>query len=247
MIRGLVLVAALVVAALPAAAQPAAALADTTIVDVTLFDITSSAPDSARVFDLPEGLAIAGADTIRTNLWIAEALMGETVTAAMRHLPPPPLSVELVPNDKEQKTALLTTMATQQLSRAGYQVHLDQAPADSTVRHCEFRYQVVELGVGYPEVGRRLGIWREWVAREMSFTALYTIVETPGGRVLFNDRVRRAYQDRISSDDLADCQSPAYGFTTAEVKESGWQRRIEEVVVFGALAGLVAIYFQNIN
>jgi hypothetical protein len=229
MIRGLIVAAALAVA-LPAGALP---------------EPTPSAADSARVGDLPAGLAVAGADTIRTNLWIAEALMGETVAEAMRYLPPPPLTVVLVPYDKEQKTNLLTTMVTERLGRAGYEVHLDQAPADSARAHCEFRYQVVELGVGYPETGRRLGIWRAWVAREMSFTALYTIVETPGGRVLYNDRVRRAYQDRVPSDDLADCQSPAFGFTTAPVQEGGWQRRIEEIVVLGTLAGLVAIYFQN--
>lgn len=231
MIRGLVLAAALAALALPAAAA--------------LLDAPTSAPDSARVFAMPEELVTAGADTIRTNLWIAEALMGETVSEAMRHLPPPPLVVVLVPFDKEQKTSLLTTMATQRLGRAGYEVYLDQAPADSTGDRCEFRYQVVELGLGYPETGRTFGLWRDWVGREMSFTALYTIVETPGGRVLFNDRVRRAYQDRVPSEDLADCQSPAYAFTNAEVKESGWQRRIEEIVVLGTLAGLVAIYFQN--
>lgn len=230
MIRGLVLVAAFAAVASPLAAQSAAVLA---------------APDSTAAFDGPWGLAIAGADTVRSNLWLAEALMGETVGEAMRHLPPPPLTVVLVPLDKEQKTSLLTTMATERLGRAGYDVFLDQATADSTSRHCEFRYQVLDLRVGYPQTGRRLGIWRDWVGREMAFTALYTIVETPGGRVLFNDRVCRTYQDRVPSDDLAACQSPAYGFTTAEVKESGWQRRIEEIVVLGALAGLVAIYFQN--
>jgi hypothetical protein len=244
MIRGLLLVAALVAAAVPVAAQPAAAQPAAAQPAAVLADTASNA---TRVVDLPEGLALAGADTIRTNLWIAEALMGETVTEAMRHLPPPPLTIVLVPSDKEQKTELLTTMVTQHLGRAGYEVHFDQAPADSTARHWELRYKVVELGVGYPETGRRLGIWRDWVAREMSFTALYTIVETPGGRVLFNDRVCRAYQDRVPSDDIADCQNPAYGFTTAEVKESGWQRRIEEIVVLGTLAGLVAVYFQNTN
>jgi hypothetical protein len=225
MTRGLVLVAALAISALPAAA--------------------ADVPDSTGVFDSPEGFALAGADTIRTNLWIAEALMGESVLEAMRYLPPPPTTVVLVPFDKEQRTNLLTTMATAHLSRAGYDVYLDAAPADSTARHCEFRYQVLELGVAYPQSGRKLGLWRDWVGRDMAFTALYTIVETPGGRVLFNDRVRRGYQDRVPSDDLADCQSPVYAFTNAEVKESGWQRRIEEIVVLGTLAGLVAIYFQN--
>lgn len=240
MIRGLVQVSArgcvaLVLALIACAAQPAAALPEP----------AAAAADSSANFTHPDGLTAAGADTIRTNLWLAEALMGETVVAAMRHLPPPPLNVVLVPADKEQRTNLLTTMATEHLTRAGYRVHVDEAPADSTAHHCEFRYQVLELGLGYPASGRRFGLWRDWVAREMSFTALYTIVETPGGEVLYNDRVCRSFRDRVPSDDLAACQSPAYAFTRAEVAAGGWQRRIEEIVVLGALAGLVAVYFQN--
>lgn len=233
MIRGLVQRVApgrvaFLLAVLARAAQPAAA-----------------EPDA--VFAYPDGLTIAGADTIRTNLWVAEALMGETVAVAARHLPPPPQVVVLVPADKEQRTNLLTTMVTEHLTRAGYRVHLDEAPADSAARHCELRYQVSELALGYPASGRRFGLWRDWVARDMSFTALYTIVELPGGEVLFNDRVCRSFRDRVPFDDLAACQSPAYPFTRAEVKSGGWQRRVEEIVVLGALAGLVAVYFQNTN
>jgi hypothetical protein len=271
MIRGLVLVAMLATGALAVAADD---LPDSTKVTAdrgapaglagALQQASRSAADSAGVaadstgvaadtgffaadggFDLPDGLSLAGADTIRTNLWLAEALMAETVHAAMRHLPPAPATVVLVPFDREQRTNILTTMVTEQLSDAGYAVHLDAAPADSVGGNYEFRYQVVELGLAYPATGRKLGLWRDWVAREMAFSALYTIVETPGGRVLFSDRVRRSYQDRVPSDDLAGCQNPAYTFTSAAVAESGWQRRLEEIVVLGALAGLVAIYFQN--
>lgn len=258
MIRGLVLVAVLATGALAVAADD---LPDSTKASVGIAGATQQAAlgaaDSTGVaadtgffaadggFNLPDGLSLAGADTIRTNLWLAEALMAETVRAAMRHLPPAPATVVLVPFDREQRTNILTTMVTEQLSDAGYAVHLDAAPADSTGGNYEFRYQVVELGLGYPATGRKLGLWRDWVAREMAFSALYTIVETPGGRVLFSDRVRRSYQDRVPSDDLASCQNPAYAFTSAEVAESGWQRRLEEIVVLGALAGLVAIYFQN--
>jgi hypothetical protein len=264
MIRGLVLVAVLATGALAVAADdlPDSTKASETIgapvgiggatqqAALSAADSTGAAADSgffdtAGGLSLPDGLALAGADTIRTNLWLAEALMAETAREARRHLPPPPATVVLVPFDREQRTNILTTMITEQLNDAGYAVHIDAAPAESSAGHYELRYQVVELNLGYPATGRKLGLWRDWVAREMAFCALYTIVETPGGRVLYNDRVRRAYQDRVPSDDLASCQNPAYAFTSAEVVGSGWQRRVEEIVVLGALAGLVAIYFQN--
>jgi hypothetical protein len=40
-------------------------------------------------------------------------------------------------------------------------------------------------------------------------------------------------------------ESPTYEFTQAEPDPSKSSRRLEQVVVLGALVGLVAIYFAN--
>ena len=63
--------------------------------------------------------------------------------------------------------------------------------------------------------------------------------------MLLSSRVARSFSDRVPSDDFDDVNSNLYSFTTAETGESGWQRRLEEIVVLGALAALVAIYFAN--
>lgn len=39
--------------------------------------------------------------------------------------------------------------------------------------------------------------------------------------------------------------APAYEFTTAEPAEGGMRAILEELVVVGALTGLVAVYFAN--
>jgi len=40
-------------------------------------------------------------------------------------------------------------------------------------------------------------------------------------------------------------ESTAYPFTQAAEQTSGSSRRLEQIVVLGALAGLVAVYFAN--
>mgnify|MGYP006879661901 CR=1 FL=1 len=63
--------------------------------------------------------------------------------------------------------------------------------------------------------------------------------------MLLNQRVARSFSDRVPSSDFDSVNSDLYPFTTAETEESGWQRRLEEIVVLGALTGLVVIYFAN--
>ena len=55
------------------------------------------------------------------------------------------------------------------------------------------------------------------------------------------EEARPAPEERVGSDMAFDL----YPFTSAETEESGWQRRTEEIVVLGALVGLVVIYFAN--
>jgi len=60
-----------------------------------------------------------------------------------------------------------------------------------------------------------------------------------------SQRIVRRFSDRVEADDFDAVESPLYAFTNAEVADSGWHSRIEELVVLGTLAGLIAIYFSN--
>ena len=190
--------------------------------------------------------ANAGADTVRTNLWLTEALMADVGTAVMRVLPAAPSTVLLEGRTDEEEDELFGTVVARQLMAAGYQVHR-AAEDDSTVFDAEliYSYRVAEVALIYPEVGRTLGIWRQWVDRELNVSVIIGLEEAESGRVLLSDRVTRTYNDRVPSGDFDAVNSSMYEFTSAETSESAWQRRMEEIVVLGALAGLVAIYFAN--
>lgn len=185
-------------------------------------------------------------DTVRTNIWLTEALMGEIVTRAARVLPPPPSAVRLNLTGNTDADGLLKEAMVRVLGGLGYTLYL---PDEDEARLAAVDYQldseVVGVELSYPDVGRTLGIWRQWVARELTVTAQVEVSAEDSGLILFSDRIVRSFADRVSSDDFGHVDSSLYDFTTAETKESGWKSRMEEIVVLGALAGLVAVYFAN--
>ncbi len=222
-------------------------------------------------------LFAASADTVRTNLWLFEALMTDVIATVSRYLPPPPAEVELVPLGDTDAEELMLTVASRQLSDAGYQLY-GPLPAEDTDMagaadsgseddgaatptggddsagstagvgqegRYRMAYRVVAIDLSYPDTGRRMGIWRQWVERELELTVAVELSEVDSGRLLASERVTRRFGDRVPDGDFAAVDSDMYPFTTAETGESGWRNRMEEIVVLGALAGLVAVYFAN--
>ena len=222
-------------------------------------------------------LYAASADTVRTNLWLFEALMTDVIATVSRYLPPPPAEVELVPLGDTEAEELMLTVASRLLAERGYQLYgpflaeatepafqedsasqddggaspavgddygATTAGAGQGIRY-RLSYRVVDIDLSYPDTGRRMGIWRQWVERELELTVAVELSEVASGRLLANERVTRRFGDRVPDDDFKAVDSDVYPFTTAETGESGWRRRLEEIVVLGTLAGLVAVYFAN--
>lgn len=188
----------------------------------------------------------ASGDTLRSNLWVAETVLGEAIDALLPSLPPPPTAVLLVPATTEAAANLLTAVATARLQQAGYTVHLDRAPQDDEARVVEVRYRVNKLELSYPASGRRLGLWPGWIARQMAFTAQFTVVDGADGQVLSSRRIARTFQDRFPHEYLTAVESTDYpAFTRATAPAGAWSRRLEQAIVLGTLVGLVAIYFAN--
>jgi hypothetical protein len=230
--RNRCLLAALV---LVAAAQPALGGADRT----------------PAAFSFP-----AADDTVRSNLWLARALMAEIVADVAADMPPPPASVLLRAEGTNEGLDVFTARAAEVLERAGYALYLPVTPpaeGDSAATEApppartdyELRYRIEDLRLAYPESGRRFGVWRSWVARDMVLSAYVTVLEPASGRLLLSDRLERSYRDRVPSARFAGVRSDLYPFTDAQLQDSGWRRRLEEMVVLGTLTGLVAIYFAN--
>jgi hypothetical protein len=194
----------------------------------------------------PEAVfAPSNTDTLRTNLMVAEALLADALSAITDALPLPPAAVLLVPFSNDADVNLLTTVATHHLLAAGHRVHVDQVPAGTEGPVYELRYRVDQLDLAYPDRGRRFLLWSSWVDRTMDAVVEFTLVDRSDSQVVASRRVVRRFQDRLPADQLAAVEQPLYPFTTATVEGGGWVRRLEEIVVLGTLAGLVAIYFAN--
>ncbi len=197
----------------------------------------------------PTGLGgTSVADSLRTNLWLVEAMMGEIVGEAADALPPAPARILLAGrvNETDQAARLLRVVTTRVLRERGYQVLVSEPDSVSPGRpDCAAQFLVDEVAVSYPDVGRTLGLWRRWVDRDVSVVVTAEVSETGSGRLLLSDRLARRFSDRVTNDELAQVNSTLYPFTSATVKETGWQRRLEEFAVLGTLAGLVAVYFAN--
>ena len=222
----------------------------------------------------PVGLpAAAAADTVRTNLWLTEALMAEIVTVAAQALPAPPAPILLAPGDEGAATELFGSTAFTILADRGYRLFAPQAAADSLAAvaaadsaatgtpepapagvgsaaaapevDAVFKYRVLGVDLAYPQVGRTLGIWKRWVDRRVLVTAMVEVTDARTGRILLSRKLERSFTDRLEAADLAAVDSPLYDFTSAQSAESGWHSRMEEIVVLGTLAGLVAVYFAN--
>ncbi len=195
----------------------------------------------------PLGLpSAAEPDTIRTNIWLTEAIMAEIVASTARVLPSPPAALQLVQEGITQENGLFKSASVRVLGGLGYEIYLeDEDPARQAAVDCIYSFTVHGVELVYPEVGRTLGLWRRWVDREMKVTVQVDVVMANSGRVLLSERIQRQFNDRVSSDQFEVVDSDLYTFTTAETSESGWKSRMEEIIVLGTLAGLVAVYFSN--
>ena len=123
-------------------------------------------PVSSGAGGLP---APADPDTVRTNLWLTEALMGEIVSVAAASLPPGPHALKLVDQGGSQGDELFGGVAAKILREQGHELFV--AGEDSTAApdvDYVFGYRVIGVELAYPEVGRTLGIWQRWVARDLS-------------------------------------------------------------------------------
>ena len=189
-------------------------------------------------------LTTSGPDTLRTNLEVAAALMREAIESLEADLPPPPGVMVLVPASTEPAADLLTDVTFKLLQAAGYEVYLEQAPTGTEAPVYEFRYRVQDLQLAYPTSGRRMIFWKSWVGRQMDLALQITLV-SGDGQMLLSRRLAHSFQDRVPVKYVEAVESPAYPFTQAEEQPSGSSRRLEQIVVLGALAGLVAVYFAN--
>lgn len=200
--------------------------------------------------------AVAGpapADTLRTNLWLTESMLRDVLQLGVRAIPDDGAPVLLSPRGRHEGLPLMRSLAAELVEDAGHPAVLmdeevdaeeEALPPPADVPY-ELRFDLEDVRLEYPRVGRRLGLWRTWVDRDLEVTAQITVRDRISGMLLVDDRVARTISDRLSADKLEDLETPAFEFTTARPDEGGLPAVFEEVVVLGALTGLVAAYFAT--
>ncbi len=185
-------------------------------------------------------------DTVRTNVWLVEALMAEIVHSTSRVLPPAPAAIQLESLTNKPEDGLFQDAVVRVLGGMGYDIYLpDEDPARQAAVDCIYSFSVQAVQLSYPEVGRTLGFWKNWIDRELTVASRVEVTVANSGRLLMSERVQRSFSDRVSAGHFELVDSQMYDFTTAETSESGWKGRMEEIIVLGTLAGLVAVYFSN--
>ncbi len=198
------------------------------------------------VADVAGDGAFALSDTVPSNLWLTRSLMEDLVSQCAGVLGSQPRNILLDPAKADAGSELFQVALHRILEGQGH--HLFSAEGDTTVRpdvDVVWKFNVVGVQLAYPQVGRTLGIWRSWIAREVAVTVICSIIEVPSGRVLLDDQKQVRFNDRFAPDEFSRVDSPLYDFTTAEPVNGNWHDRLEDLVVLGTLAGLVAVYFAN--
>lgn len=188
----------------------------------------------------------AAPDTVRTNLWLTEALMAEIVNSAVASFPPGHHAVKIEDLGGTDSDEIFGGVSANIMREQGYELFI--SAQDSTVAppvDYIYRYKVIGIDLSYPEVGRTLGIWQRWVARDLAVSVSVEIAAANSGQLLFKDIVERRFGDRVDNDDFDLVGNELYDFTNADKAGSGWQNRMEEIVVLGTLVALIAIYFAN--
>jgi hypothetical protein len=207
--------------------------------------------------------ATADADTVRTNLWVAQALMTDILEEAFAELPEDAAGVLLEPAGRHDALDLMQTLAYDLADERGLPAYLGPAPAAAgdedgedeveewgvpSVDEAPYAlvFRIDDIEVEYPRVGRRLGLWRTRVDRECSVSAIVMLRDRRDGLILHDGRAVRSFGDRLPAGMLDDLGSEPYAFTQARVVDGGGIHSIlEEVVVLGALSGLIAAYFAT--
>jgi len=190
----------------------------------------------------------AARDSVRTNLWLARALLTDLSRDILADLPSGCRTVELVSEQQDPVSELFEPILFATLHQAGIAVY-SAADRDSAATPpapgYRVRYRFEKVALSYPAEGRTFGLWRSWLDRELAISAVYKVVQLPAGRIVVSRRRVHRYDDRLPAAQRRLVESDAYSFTSADLPGGGPRVLLEQMVVLGTLVGMVVAYFAN--
>jgi len=191
---------------------------------------------------------------VQSNLFEVRALLFDIAEKIGDRIPDQESDVVFVPSGTHEANDLFLEALTTVIANAGHTVLLDESLSSGPHDDTEFikpvgDYRIVfnlkEVDLAYPVAGRKFGLWRQWVDRDLFVSVHARVIESSSSAVLFDKLITNSKYDRISSNDFDTIESSAYSFTNADVSESGMRRVFEQVVVISAMSGMIAAYFVN--
>ncbi|MBN1885935.1 MAG: hypothetical protein JW876_10490 [Candidatus Krumholzibacteriota bacterium] len=138
------------------------------------------------------------------------------------------------------ENTLLKTMR-----ESGYRVAVDKPADGGEAPAYRFTYQIINLSLDYPEIGRQYVVGAKKVERLAEVGVFAQLADMASGDILWVGDTQKRYGDTIPYAYLKRVEDEAHGFTAPERNEIRWGRLVEPVIVTGIVTGLVYLFFSN--
>lgn len=189
------------------------------------------------------GAATAGAQPPPTNFELVRSAARLAATQLATGLRPVEvegsLALRLVGN--HPGGFLVENALSGALAEAGRTV---RARPDSTGPVLEF--EVVDLGLSYPDVHRRAWLGEKRVEREARARLFARLVDQVEGTILWADQAEAKAHDEVRHADLPALEEKSGAeYLKATVPETRWNKLVEPAVVTGIVVGLIVLFFSN--
>ncbi|MFO7914900.1 MAG: hypothetical protein R6U43_04320 [Candidatus Krumholzibacteriales bacterium] len=107
------------------------------------------------------------------------------------------------------------------------------------------KYQIVNMTLSYPDIGRNWLIGEKEVERLAEISLFVQLVDGETGDTVWIGEAEKKFNDVIPHSLLDRVEDQQYAFTRPERDEWTWTSFIEPVVVTGIVTGLVYLFFSN--
>jgi hypothetical protein len=180
----------------------------------------------------------------RTNYELVQAAVHRASVELVTGLGPvhargAPLAVKAV--GTHAGNFLVENSLSSALTEAGIAVRTEAAAGDRILE-----FEVVDLGLAYPQTRRRAWLGERRVEREARVRLFARLVDPAAASVVWARSAEAKEEDEVAVSQLADLEdkTPA-DYLKATLPPRRWNKIVEPAVVTGIVVGLIVLFFSN--
>jgi hypothetical protein len=180
----------------------------------------------------------------RTNYELVQAAVHRASVELVTGLGPvhasgAPLAVKAV--GTHAGNFLVENSLSSALTEAGIAVRTEATAGDRILE-----FEVVDLGLAYPQTRRRAWLGERRVEREARVRLFTRLVDPAAASVVWARSAEAKEQDEVAVSQLADLEdkTPA-DYMKATLPPRRWNKIVEPAVVTGIVVGLIVLFFSN--